>query len=291
MATVTRIPVTVSVSSVNAHTDGKTHGEWDAVLSVQTKSGLHEKTLHGTVRNMTDNAVQIFAVLESILALKVPCEVNVVCKNGYVANTGANMKRWYQDGWKTASGKAMANQRQWLALFNAAKAGQHKLKFEQAAKSARPKAVSRPAAQAVSVPSASAVSEPAAQALADAKTLAAAVDPSIVDEIETAAAAAPKSAPMENEQPADEFAVELPEDAAQFADAATEDARPPYQETMPRNLWGEEPRLLSEEEKQEMTEALRAKGMTPMEEDLCRIDPRLVTRGRYLMLHGRPLML
>ncbi|MDD3831986.1 MAG: ribonuclease HI [Clostridia bacterium] len=103
------------------YTDGACSGNpgdggWGAIL----KYGSTEKELSGYQPNTTNNRMELTAVIESLLALKYPCEVAMHCDSAYVVNAINNkwIVDWQLSNWKNASNKPVKNVDLWVKLLD-----------------------------------------------------------------------------------------------------------------------------------------------------------------------------
>ena len=101
-------------------------GSFCAILGCNNQ----EKTLTGFYSRVTNNQIELAALVESIKALKKPCEVTVRTSSKYIIETATSMKDFIARGWKTKSGTEMANKNAWQKLIQVAKEGNHHLTFQ-----------------------------------------------------------------------------------------------------------------------------------------------------------------
>ena len=88
-------------------------GGWGAIL----KAGEAERELSGGEEETTNNRMELTAVIESLNALKRPCEVELYTDSQYVANA-INLgwlENWKKRGWKRKDGKLL-NPELWQKL-------------------------------------------------------------------------------------------------------------------------------------------------------------------------------
>jgi ribonuclease HI len=106
------------VTRVDIFTDGACSGNpgpggWAAIL----RTGAHEKELFGGARVTTNNRMELTAVIRGLEALKRPTTVVVHTDSRYVMDGVTQwMKRWKQNGWKTADKKPVKNEELWREL-------------------------------------------------------------------------------------------------------------------------------------------------------------------------------
>jgi len=92
-------------------------GGWGAVLL----SGIHRREMHGGASSTTNNRMELTAVIEALIALKVPCEVELFTDSEYVRNGITEwIHNWKARGWRTADKKPVKNKELWVALDAAA---------------------------------------------------------------------------------------------------------------------------------------------------------------------------
>ena len=109
------------MKQVEIFTDGACKGNpgpggWGAVL----RSGGREKELSGSAPATTNNRMELSAVIEALVALKEPCEVQLYTDSKYVIDGITKwIFGWQKNGWKNAAKKPVANSDLWLALVDA----------------------------------------------------------------------------------------------------------------------------------------------------------------------------
>jgi ribonuclease HI len=119
------MPVAASSKpDITLYTDGACSGNpgpggWAALL----QSGRHERVLSGGEPETTNNRMELRAVIEGLEALKRPSRVAVHTDSAYIANAFNQswVRRWQQNGWKTAAKDPVKNRDLWerlLALTN-----------------------------------------------------------------------------------------------------------------------------------------------------------------------------
>lgn len=103
----------------------KGHGGWATILQF----GEQELVLSGNETNTTNNRMELRGLLEGLLALKRPCQVQVVTDSQYLrkAFTDGWVTNWINNGWKTASKQPVKNRDLWNALIEQAQL--HELTF------------------------------------------------------------------------------------------------------------------------------------------------------------------
>lgn len=118
------------MKKINIYTDGACSGNpgpggWGAVLVYNSV----EKELSGSEKETTNNRMELTAVIESLKALKEPCEVTLTTDSKYVCD--AINKQWVfswkKNNWRKADKKPALNVDLWeqlLALLDI-----HKVEF------------------------------------------------------------------------------------------------------------------------------------------------------------------
>ncbi len=110
------------VKQVKLITDGACLGNpgpggWAYIL----RFGKHKREVSGSVKETTNNRMELTAALEGLRALKEPCKVEVVTDSEYVKNGITTwIHGWKRNGWKTAAKKPVVNQDLWTQLDAAA---------------------------------------------------------------------------------------------------------------------------------------------------------------------------
>ena len=88
-------------------------GGWACIL----RYGEHERVLQGGVPDATNNRMELAAAIEGLRALKRTCQVTVLTDSDYVRRGITEfLPRWKNNGWRSASGKAVVNQDLWEQL-------------------------------------------------------------------------------------------------------------------------------------------------------------------------------
>ena len=105
---------------VDLYTDGACSynpgpGGWGCVLIY----GENEKELSGGVNSTTNNRMEIFAVIQGLKALKMPCSVTIYSDSAYVVNAINNgwLDSWKRNGWKNSGKDAVKNEDLWTLLL------------------------------------------------------------------------------------------------------------------------------------------------------------------------------
>jgi ribonuclease HI len=99
-------------------------GGWAYIL----RFGKHTREKSGSVKQTTNNRMELTAALEGLRALQEPCKVEVVTDSEYVKNGITTwIHGWKRNGWKTAAKKPVVNQDLWNELDQAANG--HEIKW------------------------------------------------------------------------------------------------------------------------------------------------------------------
>ena len=104
--------------SVHIFTDGACRGNpgpggWGAIL----KYGDLIKEINGFKSKTTNNIMELTAVIESLKALKRPCNVIITTDSTYVKNGITKwIHNWKQKNWKTVNKKPVKNKEYWEEL-------------------------------------------------------------------------------------------------------------------------------------------------------------------------------
>ena len=108
---------------VTIHTDGACSGNpgpggWGAILGF----GDHEKELKGGEAATTNNRMELMGAITALEALKMPCVVDLHTDSQYLRNGIMTwIKKWKQNGWRTADRKPVKNVDLWQRLDEAIK--------------------------------------------------------------------------------------------------------------------------------------------------------------------------
>jgi ribonuclease HI len=111
------------------HTDGGSSpnpgaGGWAAILIF----GDHEKELKGGEPNTTNNRMELTAAIAALEALKRPCRVDLHTDSQYLRDGITKyIKKWKQNGWRTADKKPVKNVDLWQRLDAAL--GEHQIRW------------------------------------------------------------------------------------------------------------------------------------------------------------------
>ena len=120
---------------VDIYTDGACSGNpgpggYGTILVHVDKDGFkHEKELSEGYKCVTNNQMELMAVIIGLESLKKPCEVTLYSDSKYVVDAFNNnwIDGWIKKGWKTASKAPVKNVELWKRLLKAKE--QHEVKF------------------------------------------------------------------------------------------------------------------------------------------------------------------
>lgn len=112
---------------VNIYTDGACSGNpgpggFGTVLAYVDANGVkHEKELSDGYQNVTNNQMELMAVIVGLEALKKPCDVTLYSDSKYVVDAFNNkwIDGWIKKGWKTAGKSPVKNVELWQRLLKA----------------------------------------------------------------------------------------------------------------------------------------------------------------------------
>ncbi len=96
------------------------YGGWCGILRYKDK----EKILKGSAKNVTNNQMELSALIFSLQALKEPCEVLVVSDSKYVLD---GLSKWLSN-WITKDFKKVKNSELWKQYLEVSKS--HKISVE-----------------------------------------------------------------------------------------------------------------------------------------------------------------
>ena len=114
---------------VNIYTDGACSGNpgpggYGAVLVHVDSNGVkHEKEFSAGYKHVTNNQMELLAVIVAIEALKKPCSIVLTSDSKYVVEAFSKnwIDGWIKRGWKTADKKPVKNVELWQRLLKALK--------------------------------------------------------------------------------------------------------------------------------------------------------------------------
>ncbi len=113
--------------SVTIYTDGACSGNpgpggyGTILLYVDSEGNRHEKELSEGFASVTNNQMELMAVIVGLEALKKPAKVMLVSDSKYVIDAFEKkwIDSWIQRGWKTADKKPVKNVDLWQRLLKA----------------------------------------------------------------------------------------------------------------------------------------------------------------------------
>ncbi len=103
---------------IEIYTDGACRGNpgpggWGALL----RSGKHEKELWGGEQHTTNNRMEMTAVIESLKAMKRPCDIVLTTDSQYVRKGITEwIDGWKKKNWQTAARKPVKNADLWKEI-------------------------------------------------------------------------------------------------------------------------------------------------------------------------------
>ena len=99
-------------------------GGWAYIL----RFGKHKREVSGSVKETTNNRMELTAAVRGLEALKAPCDVEVITDSQYVKNGITSwIHGWKRNGWRTSNKKPVVNQDLWQELDRAA--ARHQVKW------------------------------------------------------------------------------------------------------------------------------------------------------------------
>ena len=120
---------------VNIYTDGACSGNpgpggFGTILVHIDENGIkHEKELSEGYKNVTNNQMELMAVIAGLEALKKPCDVTLYSDSQYVVKAFNDkwIDGWIKRGWKNSDKKVVKNVELWQRLLKAKE--QHNVEF------------------------------------------------------------------------------------------------------------------------------------------------------------------
>ncbi|MEG1520785.1 MAG: ribonuclease HI [Clostridia bacterium] len=79
----------------------------------------NQKELSGGFYETTNNRMELFAIIQGLKSLKLPCEVTVYSDSALCINSMNNgwLENWQRNGWKTSTKDEVKNKDLWKALL------------------------------------------------------------------------------------------------------------------------------------------------------------------------------
>lgn len=119
---------------ITVYTDGScigngsenSKGGWAAIMIY----GTMEKEITGSMKNTTNNRMELTAVIEAVKALKKPCAITIKTDSKYVITSAQNAPVWEKNNWTIASGHAPKNLDLVQELTRVGAKGHHKFRFQ-----------------------------------------------------------------------------------------------------------------------------------------------------------------
>ena len=121
---------------VRLYTDGAARGNPDGpggygavLVYVDSRGALHEKELTAGYRKITNNRMELMAVIAGLEALIRPCEVEIYSDSKYVVDAFNQhwVESWIRKGWKRGKNEPVKNVDLWKRLLLAKEP--HQVKF------------------------------------------------------------------------------------------------------------------------------------------------------------------
>lgn len=98
-------------------------GGWAALLVTKQNGKLHEKLIFGAQQSTTNNQMELQAAIEGLKLLKRACRVEVYSDSQYVVKGMTSwIANWRLNGFKNSQKKPIANQTQWVELYEVSQA-------------------------------------------------------------------------------------------------------------------------------------------------------------------------
>ncbi len=117
------------MKKISIYTDGACSGNpgpggWGAVLIYNST----KKDISGFAENTTNNRMELQAVIESLISLKSPCEVDLYTDSKYVQEGITKwIFGWLKNGWRNSKKEEVKNSDLWKQLLEVQKP--HKVKW------------------------------------------------------------------------------------------------------------------------------------------------------------------
>lgn len=106
------------MKNITIYTDGACKGNpgpggWAAILQYESAT----KEITGYDPDTTNNRMELQAVIEGLLALKKPCNINLYTDSKYVKDGAESwLPTWKRNNWKTSTKKDVKNADLWKQL-------------------------------------------------------------------------------------------------------------------------------------------------------------------------------
>jgi len=109
--------------TIRLYTDGSSLGNpgaggWASILEYGDK----KKILSGGAKNVTNNQMELKAVIEGLKALKFPCNVELFSDSKYVIDAISKyIFNWQKNNWKTSTKSDVKNKQMWQEYLEISK--------------------------------------------------------------------------------------------------------------------------------------------------------------------------
>lgn len=115
-----------SLTQVTIYTDGASRGNgsedaigaYGALLQVKKGDLFHNKEISEAFKGVTNNQMELMAVVKALELLKFPCRVTIYTDSKYVCDAINKrwLDKWIVSHWKTSTKKPVANKDMWQRL-------------------------------------------------------------------------------------------------------------------------------------------------------------------------------
>lgn len=127
----------IIIKNITIYTDGACRGNgtenalgaYGIVMMFNDGTKEHKKEVKKAFKNVTNNIMELSAIIEALNMLKEPCKVELYSDSAYCINAINNkwIDGWQRKGWKTATKEPVKNKELWLQLIELLKI--HNVKF------------------------------------------------------------------------------------------------------------------------------------------------------------------
>lgn len=124
------LPVVMAWTDGACKGNGRPNARGGWAYIVQHEDTERVKSIGIKYRGITNNQMELRAVIEIFKRLKCPCYIHLHTDSEYVerAFSEGRLKRWMKNGWKTTGKDTVANKEMWMELVEAIRTGKHVLK-------------------------------------------------------------------------------------------------------------------------------------------------------------------